>query len=69
MENVNLCKCNNCDTILLDQNPQIDAERYEVNGNFSETFGTVEEMQYDDSGENGYWICPICETDEYLRDL
>lgn len=60
----NLCKCNNCNSILIDQNSQIGAKEYELKGEEIE-------MQYctDEQGENGFWACPICETDEYLIDL
>ncbi len=54
-----LCKCNNCGNILIDENPQVDAIKYDLNG--SEL-----EMVKD---EDGYWACPICLTDDYLIDL
>ncbi len=59
-----LCKCNNCDLILIDQNSQVGAKEYELTG--KET-----EMQYVEDKESGlgYWVCPICETDDYLIDL
>ncbi len=70
----NLCKCNNCDSILIDQNPQIGAkehlvyqgENYSVDSENKE----VSEMQYleDPNGEY-FWGCPFCETDNYLTDL
>ena len=28
----NLCKCNMCDSILIDQNPQIGAKEYKLKG-------------------------------------
>lgn len=66
IENVNLCKCNNCNTILLDQNPQIGAKLHSVNLN------KVEVMQYikdEDSQDQSYfWGCPICMNDDYLTD-
>ena len=64
MGKANLCKCNNCGTILIDQNPQIGAKEYELTGN-------EEEMQYMKDEETGeyFWACPICETDDYLTDL
>jgi hypothetical protein len=58
----NLCKCNNCDSILLDQNPQIGAKEYELKG-------TEIAMQYETDENGGFWTCPICETDAYLNDL
>jgi hypothetical protein len=63
----NLCKCNNCGTILIDQNPQIGAKEHPLTG-------VEQEMQYKgglaENGEtNYYWVCPVCDTDEYLTDL
>ena len=57
-----LCKCNNCGSIMFDENPQVDAVKQEVTG--------VEigmEYLHGDDGER-YWGCPICETDDYLSD-
>ena len=54
-----LCKCNNCESILYDQNPQINAPTY-----FAPK-GT-ENMELI---ENEFWGCPICKTDDYLTDL
>jgi hypothetical protein len=69
MELANLCKCNNCETILIDQNPQINAEKYILKGG-------EQTMQYFGGGvkdiegkSEGYWGCPICLTDGYLKDL
>lgn len=66
MEGVNLCKCNNCGTILLDQNPQIGAKQHLIN------LSKVEEMQYmkdEESQDQVYfWACPICMTDSFLTD-
>lgn len=67
----NLCRCNNCNLVLVDQNPQIGALPSKV---FSDKDGQwvlqdgeteVAEMQY---SEEGYWLCPVCETDEFLQD-
>ena len=55
----NLCKCNMCDSILIDQNPQVGAKEYKLKG-------TEIEMQYISDDE---WVCPICEVDDYLIDL
>jgi len=64
----NLCKCNNCDSILIDQNPQINAKEYYLKG-------TELEMQYIPSiiekgnvVDGAFWACPICMTDGYLDD-
>ena len=67
MAKANLCKCTNCDTIMIDQNSQVDATLHELTGK-------EVEMQYmqgliEHGGTHYYWVCPICETDEYLIDL
>ena len=56
----NICKCNNCDNILIDKNPQVDAKEYDLNG-------TELDMFYDSS--ETAWVCPVCNTDDYLTDL
>ena len=61
----NLCKCNMCDSILIDANPQIGADEIElVGGELEMEFGK-------DVLDNNdiHWICPICKTDSYLTDL
>lgn len=69
----NLCKCNNCDLLLVDQNPQTDAIEYPIfedkNRQWvnSENVG-VAEMEYLEDEDGGYWGCPVCETDGYLTD-
>lgn len=55
-----LCICNNCMTILFDENPQVDAKKYKFEN-------IVVEMM--DKDEDGAWACPICGTDNYLIDL
>jgi hypothetical protein len=60
MNKAHLCKCNNCENILIDQNSQVDATEHELKGNEIE-------MQYNE--KEGIWVCPICETDGYLTDL
>lgn len=66
METANLCKCNNCDSILIDQNPQTGAKEHILAGNELEMQfmqGLVE------NEEDLFWACPICLTDGYLTDL
>lgn len=58
-----LCKCNNCNSILLDQNPQTGAVKQELS-----RFPTIKHMKYVKNGEDSFWACPICQTDEYLTD-
>ena len=63
----NLCKCNMCDSILIDQNPQIGAKEYKLKGTELEMqqTGGLNETDKDDPK----WVCPICMTDDYLVDL
>ncbi len=71
METANLCKCNNCNSILIDQNPQVNAKEFYLKG-------TELEMQYnpglrmedgdEDVDNERFWVCPICMTDNYLVD-
>lgn len=65
-----LCICNNCLTVMSDKNPQFGAKRYDTKDIH------VEDMQYyggriEDTNPDliGAWVCPVCETDEYLMDL
>lgn len=55
-----LCKCNNCDSILLDQNPQVWAKEQET-----KDYPTIKNMMW----KEDQWVCFICETDAYLKDL
>lgn len=57
-----LCKCNNCGTVMIDQNPQTNTPELEVPDNATD-------MQFIDESEGGYWACPICEDDGYLMDI
>lgn len=60
-----ICKCNNCDSLMYDENPQTGAEK-------------VDELQFqceilpmellNDDGES-YWGCGNCQTDGYLTDI
>ena len=62
-EEINLCKCNRCGLVMVDQNPQINAKKYKVDVN------KFADMQYlKDNGGDYFWACPTCESDEYLTD-
>lgn len=68
-EQAHLCKCNNCGTVMIDQNPQINGTLHELKGNEVEMQyvpalieTTIQEKEY-------FWACPICLTDDYLNDL
>jgi hypothetical protein len=69
MITANLCKCNNCDSILIDQNPQVNANEFPLKGNELEMqfFGGGIKDKY--NNEDNYWGCPICLTDEFLTDV
>jgi len=58
-----LCKCNNCERLLIDENPQVDAQKIEI-GNQK-----VHSMEWIEDGEDSFWACPHCLTDAYLTDL
>ena len=58
-----LCRCNNCDRILIDENPQVDAQKIEVKNQ------KVHSMEWVEDGEDGFWACPHCKTDAYLTDF
>ena len=65
METVNLCMCNNCGSVLIDTNPQVNAQMIEVNAKEYDTLITGIDKK---DGETAK-ICPNCETDSYLIDL
>lgn len=56
-----LCKCLNCDEVMYDENPQVDAKEVEV------PEGTVNMVQFEDEGGIA-WGCRSC-GDGYLIDL
>lgn len=77
-----LCKCNNCDTVLIDRNPQDDAKQFSLEGKEQEMvllgspYGAILTAQeaiqeaYEYKIEPDlFWACPNCLTDEYLTDL
>lgn len=68
-----LCRCNNCETILVDENPQIHADLHQVyvneSGQWIDGKGQeVASMEYFEEEGGRYIGCPICETDGYLTD-
>jgi len=65
----NLCKCNKCDSILIDQNPQIEANLYTPQGcELTMNYYGVKTEDTDEDLKNA-WVCPICNTDKFLTDL
>lgn len=76
-----LCKCNNCDSILIDKNPQVNSIKFDVPENAKEMvmmgspFGSIisEKQAMYLSRQNGcdpglFWACPVCLTDDCLTD-
>lgn len=61
MEQANLCQCNKCNIILIDQNSQVNAPLYELQGD-------EVEMQYVEDSDGGLWVCPVCGSDDNLQD-
>lgn len=57
-----LCKCNSCDIILIDENPQANAPLLDI------PVGAEYMVQIEEEGEI-FWACPNCKTDEFLIDL
>jgi hypothetical protein len=57
-DQVFLCKCNNCESILIDTNPQADAQLHSLKGGELKTLVLIKDMQ----------ACPVCLTDAYLTD-
>ena len=49
-----ICKCNNCDNLYLDTNPQTNAKKFDV-----DSLGLDELIDHK---------CPKCKTDGYLTD-
>jgi hypothetical protein len=62
----NLCKCNNCDSILIDENPQIDAIEYDLSKLPKIKPLIMDYLEIE--GEGIYPVCPKCKTDDYLSD-
>jgi hypothetical protein len=56
----NLCKCNNCDNILIDNKPKENAPEFNLIGIELNMMWSVMEQA---------WVCPICVSDNYLTDI
>ena len=57
---VNLCRCNNCMSILVDTNPQVGAKKYKDKG-----YRSLVLLEDNEGYLHG---CPDCKTDAYLVD-
>jgi hypothetical protein len=66
-----LCKCNMCDTVMIDENAQPDARlySYDEKAYCKELDETVENMAREDDMGDAFWACSECLTDNYLTDL
>lgn len=60
-----LCKCNMCDAIMFDENPNVNSIPIAVT-TIEKPINHMIQLR-DDSGF--YWACPNCLTDSYLMDL
>jgi len=56
-----LCKCNKCETIMFDENPATD-QNYVVIEDVKEPIDSMIHL------DGNHWVCPNCETDDYLID-
>jgi len=65
-----MCRCNNCYSILIDENPRGGAKKYAVGCADGHMQQFVDMSDNDVSHDILYfWGCPNCKTDEYLTDL
>jgi len=64
MRAVHICKCNNCDHYLYDENPQVDAVEKDI-----KDFEMIYPMELLNEDGESFWGCGECQTDGYLMDL
>lgn len=63
-DRVHLCSCDNCNILIIDENPQVGAKTYKV-----EDLKTAPHpMSLITNGEETFWGCPSCNTDAFLSD-
>lgn len=65
---VYLCECTNCNSVLIDNNPQVGAKAYEDISD-AETKQLVDLTDSITKDVHYFWGCPNCMTDEYLIDV
>lgn len=66
----NLCKCNNCDLLLVDKNPQVVAKVYDIFEDSDRQWVNSENIEVAEMDYfNDSWGCPICESDNFLIDI
>ncbi len=64
-----LCRCNDCDNILIDRNPLPDATRYPIKPEYKQ-MKTIEQESKTEPGMLFYTtVCPNCLTDANLMDI
>lgn len=63
MSKEHLCRCNNCMTIMYDENSASNSKKIEVPDN---VVNMVKAKQPDG---DVVWACPKCLVDDYLMDL
>lgn len=54
------CECGGCNQIYIDENPQTGAIKIEIPDKSDILVWNDDEFA---------WVCPVCNTDEYLMDL
>ncbi len=72
-----LCKCNNCETLLIDKNPKLNPVEKNIYIDSDKEFVSednvkVLEMEYlkvEETNNEYFWSCPKCKTDAFLIDL
>ena len=67
-----LCGCNNCEAIMVDENPS-DQKELTVKDKYLQEMVQLNESEdaYDpiEGSEHTFWACPNCKTDAYLTDI
>jgi thioredoxin-related protein len=68
-----LCKCNYCETVMYDENPSNNQREYteEELAAATITIENMEQVEEEDSEEDDvhyFWACPVCQTDDTLKD-
>ena len=61
-ETTQLCRCNNCFTIMFDENPSDQIALVAPSA-------TVNMKKFEHEEGDSLWGCPECGTDEYLMDI
>lgn len=57
-----LCICNECNTVMVDENPS-DQPEFETDG-----YNVMGMAHIDDEGYL-FWVCPVCMVDDNLMDV